>query len=70
MAVKDTLVKRLSKDKGIDPRVVRLVVDSPLKFARRIMADPNDWRPVMIRYFVKFVPKYGVLEKLKNERQN
>lgn len=70
MAVKDTLVKRLSKEKGIDPRVVRLVVDSPFKFARRVMADPDDWRPIMIRYFAKFIPKYGVLEEIETAKIN
>lgn len=58
MLFKDRKVKELSKEKGIDERVVRLIADYPLKFARKKMADDNDWRPIMIRYFAKFVPKY------------
>jgi hypothetical protein len=67
MLIKEELVTKLSRDKGVDHRVVRLVVDSPLKFSRERMADPDDWRPIMIRYFAKFMPKYNVLEDEKSK---
>lgn len=67
MQTKNEIIKRLAREEGIDQRVVRLAVDSPLKFSRERMADPDDWRPVMIRYFCKFVPKYGVLKELEEQ---
>jgi len=55
--IKDRLVKQLSKKHGVDPRVTRLIVDSPIKFYKRRSADDNDIRPVRIRYFGVFMPK-------------
>lgn len=62
-AVKDRLVKQLSKQLEIDPRVVRLIVDYPIKFYRRKAADDTDKRPVRIRYFGVFAPKTSYLNR-------
>jgi hypothetical protein len=39
--------------------VVKEIVYHPLKFAKRRMEDPNDERPIRIRYFGTFVMKLG-----------
>jgi hypothetical protein len=37
--------------------VIKEIVYHPLKFAKSRMEDPNETRPVRIRYFAAFVPK-------------
>jgi hypothetical protein len=37
--------------------VIKEIVYHPLKFAKRRMEDPEDKRPIRIRYFAAFVPK-------------
>jgi hypothetical protein len=39
--------------------VVKEIVYHPLKFAKRRMEDPDDTRPIRIRYFAAFVMKKG-----------
>ena len=48
-----------------DKRVIREIVASPILFARHKFADPDDWRPIRIRYFAAFVPKHGAVIKEK-----
>lgn len=57
MRFKNKLVKRLSVEYGVDPRVVRLVVDYPFLFIKRKMADDEDDRPIRLRYLGAFVQK-------------
>ena len=39
--------------------VVKEIVYHPLKFAKRRMEDPDEVRPIRIRYFATFVMKLG-----------
>lgn len=57
MKIKDKLVKELAEKYGVDPRIVRLIVDYPIKFSRDKISDPEDMRPIRIRYFGVFLPK-------------
>jgi len=68
MAIKDELVKKLSQQTKLDPRVVRLVADYPLKFARERMSADEDWRPIRIRYLAAFVPKLAGDEYDKSDK--
>lgn len=65
--IKERLVKKISKRKKMDERVVRLIADSPLKFTRDVMANPDDPRSVRIRYFAAFTPKYKYLSDEEKE---
>ena len=65
MKIKDKLVKQLSKKHGVDPRIVRLVVDYPIKFIRDKIADPEDDRSIRLRYFGVFTPKYDYEKREK-----
>ena len=57
MKVQDEIIGRLAKKYSKDARTIREIVYSPLKFAKRIITDPGDSRPVRIRYFGVFVEK-------------
>ena len=57
MGIKENLVKSLATRHKLDERVVRLIVDYPLKFAKETMSNSEDWRPIRIRYFAIFLPK-------------
>lgn len=61
MLLKETLVKTIAKEVKLDPRIVRLIIDSPIKFWRDKMSDPNEIRPVRIRYFGVASPKPKVV---------
>lgn len=54
----DRLIRKLAKKYNKDPRIIREVVYSPLKFTSRIVSDPVDMRPVRIRYFGVFTLKH------------
>lgn len=47
----DKLIRKLASKYGKDPRVIKQIVYSPLRFASRVVSDPCDDRPVRIRYF-------------------
>lgn len=51
------IVKRIAKEQGLDERVVKLVANYPFYFVRQVMKDPNDLRPIRIKYFGLFVLK-------------
>jgi molybdopterin converting factor small subunit len=53
-----SIVNKLAKERGMDTRVVDVIVGYPIKFFKEKCAS-NDTRPVMIRYFGKFVQKCG-----------
>jgi hypothetical protein len=54
----DRQIRALAKKFNIDPRIVKEVVYSPLKFASRTISDPVDMRPIRIRYFGVFALKH------------
>lgn len=58
MKEQDKLIKHISLIKFKDPRVIQAIVYHPLLFAKRKMTDPDDLRPIRIRYFGAFVGKY------------
>ena len=60
----DRFIRELAKKYNKDPRVIREIVYSPLKFATRIISDPTDMRPIRIRYFGVFALKH------KNAKDN
>lgn len=62
--IKDKLVKQLSKKHGIDPRVVRLIADYPIKFFKHVAGDDTDLRPVRIRYMGVFIPKKSYVDEV------
>lgn len=57
----------MAKEIGLDPRVIRLIIDSPLKFVREKTSDPAEIRPCRVRYLGVFAPKSKLLrgEKVK-----
>lgn len=57
MTKKEELVKKLATKYNLDFRVVRLIIDYPIKFAKERMSDPEDFRPIRIRYLAVFLPK-------------
>lgn len=67
MGIKDEHVRKLAKKTNIDPRVVRLVADYPIKFAKEKMSNEEDWRPIRIRYFAVFLPKAAGHEYEKSD---
>jgi len=54
----DKLIKHISLIKFKDPRVIQAIVYHPMLFAKHKMADPDDIRPIRIRYFGVFTGKY------------
>ncbi len=60
----DRFIRELAKKYNKDPRVVKEIVYSPLKFASRVVSDPVDMRPIRIRYFGVFTLKH------KNAKDN
>jgi hypothetical protein len=58
MRDQDRIIKSISLLKFKDPRIIQNIVYHPLFFAKKKMADPDDLRPIRIRYFGVFVGKY------------
>jgi hypothetical protein len=58
MTEQEKLIKHISLIKFKDPRVIRTIVNHPMFFAKKKMTDPDDLRPIRIRYFGVFVGKY------------
>lgn len=67
MGIKEDTIKKLSKKTNIDSRVVKMIADYPMKFARDRMADAEDDRPIRIRYFGVFLHKSASNEYSKKE---
>ena len=61
MSLKENLVKTIAKEVKLDPRIVRLIIDSPIKFWRDKMSNPDEIRPVRIRYLGIASPKPKVI---------
>lgn len=68
MTKKEEIVKRLAKKYSMDERVVRLIIDYPIKFAKERISDNEDFRPVRIRYFAVFLPKSAGNEWKKSDQ--
>ena len=58
MREQDLVIKHISLLKFKDPRIVKEIVYHPIVFAKHVMADPDDYRPIRIRYFGAFVLKF------------
>ena len=58
MKYQDRVILNLAKKYNKDPRVIKEVVYSPIKFANRIVSDPVDIRPIRVRYFGVFTLKH------------
>jgi len=58
MKEQDKIIKHISLIKFKDPRIIQQVVYHPILFAKHVMADPDDYRPIRIRYFGAFVGKF------------
>jgi len=60
----DRLIRKLAKKYNKDPRIIKEIVYSSLKFASRVISDPLDMRPIRVRYFGVFALKH------KNAKDN
>ena len=58
MKYQDRLIKDIAKKYNKDPRVIKEIVFSPIKFTNRVVSDPFDLRPVRVRYFGVFTLKH------------
>ena len=58
MKEQDRIIKHISLIKHKDVRVVQNIVYHPLLFAKKKMADPDEFRPIRIRYFGVFTQKW------------
>ena len=58
MKVQDRIINSISLLKFKDKRIIQNIVYHPLLFAKRRMTDPDDERPIRIRYFGVFTQKY------------
>jgi hypothetical protein len=54
----DKVIKHLSLITGKHTKLIEHVVYHPLKFTKKVMVDPDDYRPIRIRCFGVFAPKY------------
>lgn len=54
---REQTIKRIAKDYKLDPRVIKVIVDFPIRFAKYKINDPDNIRPVRVRYFGTFAPK-------------
>lgn len=70
MLEREKLIKRIAKRKGMDERVVSLVVNYPFKFLRDKISSMTDWRPVRIKYLGVFLLKRGLQNKLLDKNNN
>lgn len=61
----DKLIKEIAKKENIDSRIIKTIVNYPMKFAKTKMSDLSDNRPIRIRYFGAFVHKNTESKKTK-----
>jgi hypothetical protein len=69
MKPQDRIIKQLSLLKFKDPRVIQAVAYHPLLFAKKKMVDPDDTKPIRIRYFATFVQKYYHNKETLNKKK-
>ena len=60
------LVSEFAKKYKLDPRVVNAVLRSPFLFVDKVFADDDDYRPIMLPYWGKYVLKPRFREGVKN----
>lgn len=65
MEIPDKIIRELAKKYNKDIRVIKEIVYSPLKFAKRKITDDVDNRPIRIRYFGVFVQKEHYTKETK-----
>lgn len=53
----NNVYSRISKQTGVDARIVRAAAHHPFKFFSEVMMDPNNHRPVRFRYLGAFFVK-------------
>ncbi len=70
MLREEEIIKRIAKRKAIDRRVVSLVAHYPFKFVRKVMKDPDDLRPIRLRYFGLFALKPRFKENKYPKKDN
>lgn len=58
MKEQDKIISDIAAAKKKDVRVIQNIVYHPLLFTKHKMADPDDYRPIRIRYFGVFAGKY------------
>ena len=58
--------KEISIEESIDDRVVALVAAHPFSMVAQTMRDPENTRPIMLRYLGKFAMRYGSKKKNRN----
>lgn len=56
----EEIIKQISIQTGKDQRVIKVICEHPFLFSKHVIEDPNDDRPVMIKYFGKFVCKHAI----------
>ena len=64
MHFQDIIIRDLAKKYNIDPRVAKEICYYPLKFAKNIIRNPIDEKPIRVRYFGVFTQKH------KENKQN
>ena len=57
MLKQDIIIRDLAAKYKKDPRIIEAIVYSPLKFTKRVIENPQDDRPVRIKYFGVFTQK-------------
>jgi hypothetical protein len=56
--VQDKIIDDLSKEFELDKRVVRNIVNYPIKFTKDVIGNHTEDRPVRIKYFAAFTQKH------------
>jgi len=69
MKEQDKIIKRLAEKYKKDQRVIKEIIYSPLKFAKRIITDPSENRPIRIRYFGAFIEKVTKTKQILFEKK-
>jgi hypothetical protein len=58
MKEQDRILKSIALNAFKDTRIVKTIVHHPFMFVKKVMADPDDYRPIRIRFLGVFVMKY------------
>jgi hypothetical protein len=58
MLYQDVLIRDLAAKYKKDPRIIESIIYSPLKFAKKVINDDTDNRPIRIRYLGVFTQKH------------
>ena len=58
MIYQDVIIRDLAAKYKKDPRIIEVIVYSPIKFVKKVVNDNIDPRPIRIRYLGVFTQKY------------